>query len=402
MQSPSGFDDSQARKVLQQAYPSTRVPKTFREFDRSGLPDFPKESVTLDLLSVLTEPSSSPGFPYRLLATRNGDLLESHGGLVVGAVRERLNRLLHCDLTDNVTADEMVRQGLCDPVKVFVKSEPHTTEKLRTGRYRLICSVSIVDNLIAKLLFSLQNNTEINIYDQIPSKPGMGLHDAGLQTIHEGVLSAGGELAEADISGWDWCMHHEDFLADLERRALLNGGHGSSWYRVAKAHYTAMSKKVFLLSNGEMYSQTVPGVMPSGWYNTSSTNSYVRCLDSVAVQLSAGINAGDVFVQAMGDDALERRVPSALAVNLYAERGKTCKMYEPVYDEFEFCSTVWPIDSWKGVPKNLTKLLFNLLTKKPSDDQRLILFSQFKDNIRHVDPTTKERLLMAVVTAGWL
>lgn len=290
--------------------------------------------------------------------------------------------------------------GLCDPVKIFVKEEPHSLKKCEELRWRLICSVSVIDNIIARLLFGLQNTTEINSWTYIPSKPGLGFHDDGLRALYDEVSSAG-DISSSDISGWDWSMTKSDFDADLQRRAELNQGLDSSWYKIARMHYLCMQSKVFLLSDGSMYEQTIPGVMPSGWYNTSSTNSFIRCLDSYSVQLDCGVARDSLWCIAMGDDCIERTVDAAHAIESYGRRGKVVKMYDTFTDSFEFCSQVWA-GSYKAITTNGVKLFKRLLHQKPADPAELDMYvSQWRYNMRYNPPEEVNEFYRVLVESGW-
>lgn len=295
---------------------------------------------------------------------------------------ERLSLLRDFDSTQNLSPKDLVERGLCDAFKIFVKGDPHKIKKLVEGRVRLIFSASLVDNTIARLLCSLQNNTEINNWESISSKPGMGLNDSGLSTLTQNVsdMALEGPIAESDVKGWDWSVQEWELMADLRRRIDLNGGVGTVWERVARAHYYCMARKVMVLSDGTMYQQTKPGIMPSGWYNTSSTNSFMRALDHgiIAHQTTPRVVPGIVC---MGDDALERFVPNAQ--EKYLALGKTVDMYALIPKErFEFCSTYF--ENGVGYPVNCDKQLIGILCSKPVNYKQCCeRFEQFCYEMRH-------------------
>ena len=96
---------------------------------------------------------ASPGVPWMKLASSNGVLMREYGGIVWKCVEQRLKALCTC-VCDEMPAEELVKAGLCDPIRVFVKNEPHSSKKLEEGRVRLIMSVSIVDQLVERVLCS--------------------------------------------------------------------------------------------------------------------------------------------------------------------------------------------------------------------------------------------------------
>jgi len=326
----------------------------------------------------------------------NRIVLEHYELFLVQAIVERLNLLLHYSFTGLESPVDLVRAGLIDACKVFVKGEPHKLSKLVEGRLRLIFSVGFVDNMIARLLCMKQNQAEILNWKDIPAKAGMGLHDEGLRailkTVFEGDMN--GDLAEIDMKGWDWSVQEFEILADLERRIDLNRSRGTLWERIARAHFYCMSRKVFVLSDGTMYQQTIPGVMPSGWYNTSSTNTSIRVLDHYYVAYKLGVIP---FIIAMGDDSVERRV--AGLKEEYEKLGKTCGQYKEIdASSFEFCSTKF--DCGLGYPVNIDKQLVNLLCKLPPTFQDALgRMKQFEYEMRH-HPNAVE-ILQLVADSGW-
>jgi len=315
---------------------------------------------------------------------------------VVFAVIERMTKLLHYKFTGNETPSDLVKLGLCDPCKEFVKFEPHKLSKILEGRYRLITSMSLIDNIICRLLCSLQNETEINEWKDIPSKPGLGLNDEGLRAIKMSVLlmSKLGRIAEGDVKGWDWSVQEWDFINDFHRRVYLCSGYGTVFEHLLYAHFRCMARKVFVLSDGTMYQQLLPGIMPSGWYNTSSSNSAIRGKNHYII---ADQRKFDPCVIAMGDDSLERWFPKA--VEAYFELGKNMGMFNEVEPtDFEFCSTRFtgPL----GYPVNVDKQLFNILSKPPENQvDGSTRYSQFAYEMRWHHERTG--LLEIVNKSGW-
>lgn len=295
--------------------------------------------------------------------------------------------------------------GLCDAVKLMVKQEPHSSKKLEEGRVRLICCVSVIDNIITDLLCSTQNKAEIEVWKDIPHKPGMGLHDEGLEALYENVLSGerpnntsspSKKLAEADISGWDWSMQEYEFTAEIESRLDLNSGRGTVWERLIRNHYHCMARKLFVSNDGDLIEQQEPGLMPSGWKNTSRTNSFVRALNHITVQIAT--NAKDWWCIVMGDDGVERFNPQAQ--EYYRFLSKECKMYNEVNSsKFEFCSTTWS-GSPMGSPNNVDKMLMNFLNSKPqSYSDAMGLLGQFQQEMRHNDEWPS--ILQLLKDCGW-
>nr|UHS71669.1 MAG: polyprotein P2ab [Sobemovirus sp.] len=269
---------------------------------------------------------SSPGVPLSLIATTNGAVLDSSMTLVVEAVWARLEALSRIELSPDVTPSELIQLGLCDPVRLFIKQEPHPLRKVRTGRLRLISSVSLIDQLVERVLFGFQNNLEISQWKQCPSKPGMGLTAKEQSDALWGELKFKSTLApaaEADISGFDWSVQHWELEAEVEMRIRL-GNFGVLAAKAARNRFVCLSNSVFQLSDGTLIAQGLPGLMKSGSYCTSSSNSRIRCLMAKII--------GSRWCIAMGDDSVEGWVDNA--VEKYHALGHECKEYSACAREF--------------------------------------------------------------------
>lgn len=205
-----------------------------------------------------------------------------------------------------LSSAELVQSGLCDPIRVFVKNEPHTREKADQRRWRLISSVSLVDQIVERLLFSKQNKQEIFNWMCLPSRPGMGISDravTGTLDHVESSLSEGVHAYSSDISGFDWSVTGDELMWDAEMRCNLYGLQPQeAMARCMMNRVRCLSFAVFAFSNGQFIQQTIPGVQKSGSYNTSSTNSRIR--------VAMAVEAGAVGAIAMGDDCVEFLAPS--------------------------------------------------------------------------------------------
>jgi hypothetical protein len=289
----------------------------------------------------------------------NGEVLGTHLEFVMWAVTQRIELLSRIDLvSSNQTPKELVEAGLCDPVRLFVKQEPHSLRKLKEGRFRLISSVSLIDQLVERLIFGPQNQLEIQRWRNIPSKPGMGL------SLYEQATSIWRELqtnhdicpaAEADISGFDWSVQSWELWADVVMRTELSD-FGPKLKSAAMNRFYCFMNSVFQLSDGTLIEQGLPGLMKSGSYCTSSTNSRIRCLMAELIEAPWCI--------AMGDDSVEGYVPHAK--EKYQALGHECKDYIPCETDssgalrkVNFCSHELSEDSFwlTSWPKTLFRFL---------------------------------------------
>jgi hypothetical protein len=326
-------------------------------------------------------------------------------------------------------AKSLLRKGWCDPVRVFVKQEPHTSTKLKQERYRLIMSVSVVDQIIDRLLFSSQNSKEIDNWATLSAKPGMGLTDAHVETLaaHVTKLSKGKKIAETDMSAWDWTV--PDWLMDMDMyRRLMLAENANMLFDVDRLEkfldkenfedmqvpemaavllsqvtldlksmivnrYACLKHKVFSLSDGTLIQQRIPGIQVTGSLNTSSTNSAMRIMLAYTV--------GVPWIIAMGDDAVEGQCQDNAGVKKrYEAYGFKCKMYHErtLAEGFSFCST-WFYQTpfgWRARAESWPRTFYRMLNAKVQDQER---FNQFVADLRRVPELSA--CVQLLISVGW-
>lgn len=327
------------------------------------------------------------------LANTNEAVVAAMGKeVLIDLVYQRLAKL--ADMPQNLTALEMVEQGYTDPVRLFVKNELHSQSKMEEGRMRLIMATSIVDQLVERVLHGAQNRLEIQQVAEgkmeCPSMPGMGLHDEGLRYLIARVRRFFIPVS-TDVSGWDWGVQGWMLDMDVECRVRLTGA-DYTLARIMRARQSCLGLSVLVASDGVVYLQNHPGVMKSGSYLTSSTNSRMR----VMLSQLAGVDA----IMVMGDDAVEEYTPGA--VNAYAGLGVNIKMYQSssLSEGVEFCAHQLR-DTVEGcVPERGIRMLAGFLQKKPRDSQHANeLLCAFEYDLRH-DPSL-QAYRDAIVVSRW-
>jgi len=328
-----------------------------------------------------SDPDSTPGIPLNYYCSKKGVWCEDRKSIIL-TVLDRLNLMFNYN-GNHTTGIDLVKSGLCDPIYTFIKDEPHKREKLDKGRFRIISGVSLIDNLIERLLFSTLNKIEIEMNSYIPFKPGMGLHDEGQERLYSWFQARQKEykICSSDVSGWDWSVPFWLLNCDLLYRLRFCQG-SSAWAKLARIRFECLKYKVFQLPSGKMFTQDIPGILPSGSYLTSSTNSHMRLMLCFIVQLLLGVDAeSEAEGGQMGDDAIERYLDGML--DQYVALGFTVKgVKEMPENDFSFCSTHWD-NSPHGSPENWAKTLFRFLHKKPSDPLYMEYRRQFADDLRH-------------------
>nr|WBK56464.1 P1-P2 fusion protein [Wheat leaf yellowing-associated virus] len=300
------------------------------------------------------------GLPYKLLRkdTHRQMVEDPHYlPLLTRLTWNRLQKMSQVDPSE-YTPEQLVKEGLCDPIRLFIKGEPHKQSKLDEGRYRLIMSVSLVDQLVARVLFQNQNKREISLWREIPSKPGFGLSTDRdtrefLESLSKVVGCSTGEIISdwkdkiipTDCSGFDWSVADWMLEDDMEVRNALTINNNQLTRHLRKVWLKCITNSVLCTSDGALYAQTYPGVQKSGSYNTSSSNSRIRVL--------AAYHCGADWAIAMGDDALESPTTK---LEKYKELGFKVE----VSSQLEFCSHVFEQEDLAR-PINVNKMLYRLI-----------------------------------------
>jgi hypothetical protein len=346
-------------------YPKHIIPDYFEEFDRNIW------SEEIDKIKEKLKPEASPGVPYHLMANTNKELMRKMGANFNEIVLDRIEtRLRYAKEIPEWTREEMIDYGICDPVKVFVKDEPHKLKKLEEGRVRLIMSVSIIDKVIEMLLSQHLHKREIMMWETIPSKPGIGFTEDNNQSVYSDVMSRP-NMAFADISGWDWSCKMWLLQECCQGKIRSCRNVLPVWQTLVELEPVIEGRSIYQFSDGTLVEPLYEGIVNSGKYKTSRDNSWMR------VFLSFLVGAEDCI--AAGDDTVETYVDQAPSI--YKLYGWNLKDYRKITSGFEFCSR-WYQDG-KSFPLNLDKALMNLLHSKPKDVYEYALhLSAFTDEMK--------------------
>jgi len=338
--------------------------------------------------------------PLKLVANSNEKVIDEYGMLLVYLAEARLRLLmLDPEVVKKLTPLQMVEMYLTDAVRVFVKQEPHTVEKIAQRRMRLISSRGLVDQLVERFLFQEYQDWCIQKWDNIPVKPGMGHTDEMMSKIWSTVQAelAKQDLDNDDVSGWDFSVLRDRMMTanevhlrvmsppDCIRNAMIN----VTW---------CLATKVWCTSSGTLFQQREFGVMSSGSFRTADINSVMRVLLSYEVTFDLGGSESDCFAIAMGDDCVESSFGGFEARKaLYAEYGFRLTEHVTIkpLEKFEFTSHEYrdpghaSLSAW---PRSLYRLLM-----KPYDEVELL---QFVYECRH--NLELEEILKFLKRVGWI
>lgn len=310
--------------------------------------DLPADFLTrAHFMRVLAEVemSSSPGYPYMRRAPTNKILFGFDGfefnqesvEVIWVTVQDRIKVLLRGDLNDPNSSD---------PIRLFIKPEPVKLEKARDGRYRLISSVSVVDQIIDLMLFNHQNQALYGQFWKTPSRVGWSPYNGGWKFLNQF------QRISLDKSAWDWTAQPWLFHVVLQFRA--SGITDQRWLLLAAMRYKILLQPIFVTSGGVLLKQRTPGVMKSGCVNTIADNTIMQVILHYRCCLLSNQPLG--MIDVMGDDTVQDQLVDEQAYLFYLRQ--FCRVKE-VSRSVEFAGMLF-----KGpnvVPLYRGKHAYNLL-----------------------------------------
>jgi hypothetical protein len=267
------------------------------------------------------EMKSSPGLPLLYHAPTNGQLLKNADG---SWNESRVHYLW-------ALVQRALKNRTCDPIRIFVKNEPHKLQKIEEGRFRLIYAVSLVDQVIDKMLFSVMNDRMVELYGYIFPMGGWSQLTGGWRLMSHTEQGY-------DATAWEYTMPAWvcDAVLRIRTELCLNPnaetGHGT-WLELANWRYSCLfDKPLFQLSSGLQIQQGVEGIMKSGCNNTLSDNS----IGGGAVDDRCAVKVGERFdksLKQLGDDGSRAKRMSEAKARAFRDYGILLK--EP--EQGEFC-----------------------------------------------------------------
>nr|UCS96380.1 MAG: RNA-dependent RNA polymerase [Riboviria sp.] len=289
---------------------------------------------------------SSPGFPYLYEYTNNKALF----GVVDGVFSEERKQAVY----DRVVRRLEDRDS--DPIRLFIKPEPHKKTKLEKGQFRLISSVSVIDQILDQMIFGEQNESFLNNYHFTPVKVGWSWMLGGWREVPRANMLA------CDKSSWDWTV--SAWLIELElkvRGNLIVSPLKDYWLDLARWRYKCLFKdNIFVTSGGLVFRVLKPGLMKSGCVNTIVSNSLMQLLLHVRVSLELGKPIRNLW--AMGDDTLQ---PVMAWGKDYVMRLSRYCILKECNETSEFAGFRW--DGRFIEPIYKAKHAFQILHVKPKD-----------------------------------
>lgn len=396
-------------------YPGATVPRENRKvateavcsaYKRGGLkwtfgirPGMPEES--LKQLFEETYPGivgsisrkSTPGYPYRLFADNNGDLLDHYGEEVKEQVWNRLKGIYYwqgdfAELRKDPT--RWISEGLRDPVRLFPKNQALPRRK---SMPRCISQISVVDQMIERLFFQGYTDAEGNCFPNLPTQKGIGFTAELAQQVGDKVYGISQVLESdpiaSDVSGWE-----KNFDLELaENHATVMASTAEDYDeckeifdKAANWWCESMFSTPYIMDDGRLITFDDLKVQRSGDFLTTSSNSSGRSY------MAEGVGSEAVT---MGDDCLEWSEDPGKLPELYSALNlpvRDVERHKP--GDFIFCSHRFQRQgdgSWRCWLETWERMIFESSRSKLNDPSTTANY--LSEIAMMPDGDTKDRLV---------
>lgn len=310
-----------------------------------------------------------PGYFHCYAGASNFEVLSRYYPFVVSAAFKRLILLRDTpyEVVSKLSSIELFERGLCSVHRVMIKDEPHSASKVAEGRFRVVISESLEDQLADRVLLGDVQDANISNWNKIPAKCGMGFAPADVSTITNMFKEVAARnpkikgLRACDVRCWDWSV--EDWLQQVNvERIRIQTQASPSWTNMLKnmAHVNMFAP--LATSGGDVIIKDVAHGESSGIFNTSDGNSCMRAtLPAIARWLAGRPTYG--WIATMGDDSVEENdfEVDYKMFNLEITDDYRYRINEPV----SFCSHKMSGD--RAVPENWPKTVFRMFNQSNSD-----------------------------------
>lgn len=311
----------------------------------------------------------SPGAIFlRQGCTSNKSVFEKYGLPAVARMsRDRMEQLI---LSSTVESRQ-----LSDPLRLFIKNEPHKRAKIDEGRWRIICGVSLIDQIIDRVLYAHIERAAIREYENIPSKAGIswqyGGSDVFIRSYPDNIVYSSFDCRQFDITHAGWMF---DDIRELNERLTLNPT--PTWKQLSLNREQAVMYGSFSFSDGVVCEKILPGWEPSGRYTTLDANGKLVVYIRVLYDIKCGEPTDPQEICSMGDDTVQT-VPRGASdvVDYYASCGiqLTIESEPGPFSAQNFCSKSFRLvlGRYVPIPMNWVKNCYSLICVERSSEQFL-------------------------------
>lgn len=279
--------------------------------------------------------SSSPGFPWTSYDTNMALLLEP------GKV-EDIIQLVELRLAELATGVNS-HLGI---IRLMIKREGHKMTKIAEGRYRLISSLNLVDQVVGRLLCGPLDAYEKDNFHEVGVKVGMTDVNSDLPKVLYSLKD--GAKSHEDATTYDWTAPLEHY--EFNKRVRLLTIHPKSdpfTGAVMTSFYDALIEGRYFLVDSEGVVYEIPSqtwIVISGNFPTLSDNGRAQQGYYIMHCIRGGIPYERRRIVSLGDDACTSHLTPEHRDKYYAFKralGLTIKRHDVnSVGELEFCSRV--------------------------------------------------------------
>lgn len=191
-----------------------------------------------------------------------------------------------------------------DPLKVFIKKEPHKISKIQDGRLRLISAVSLVDALVDRILFGWLLRRALSTVGKTPCLLGWSPVRGGWRYIYQRFGDR--PVACLDKSSWDWTV--QKWLVQLWFKFVVGLAVNAPdwWLQLAAERFEHLfCTSNFFFADGTIVKQKHPGIMKSGCLLTLILNSVGQSLLHYVAALRLNMSPTRHQPISVGDDTTQ-------------------------------------------------------------------------------------------------
>lgn len=252
-------------------------------------------------------------------------------------------------------------EAIADPLKVFIKQEPHKRKKLEEGRLRLIMSVSLIDAIVDRILFMKLMYKVVRNYAKTHVMIGWSPSKGGYRYLNSIFKNV--ETLSIDKKAWDWSV--PIWLLDSVEQVIMRiAADAPLWWKTAvhKRFELLFKRAQFSFSDGSLVCQEKPGVMKSGCYLTIFINSVAQMLLHDMASFRLDLVADPIVV--LGDDTLQKYIERWTEYVKYLESLGFTLEVERHKDRFEFAGFTYSNDYMPAYQQKHLFMLSHLTTDR--------------------------------------
>jgi hypothetical protein len=298
--------------------------------------------------------------------------------VIVEATVDRLYKLFTADNFPDDPLDR-VTMGFVDFVLPFEKFEGHPKRKAVDGRWRIVTCLSLVDQLVERVLYTDFVRAVKDSYPHSGVVIGIGFTDDCAKEFASIIPKKG--VYSTDISGMDRSLDATYVRACVKRRQDTLGSGFDSYKLAMSRHNECMLDPVFAVDTPTGRSKLFVGCKPKGMLS----GRYVTTYFNSDIRVDMAHLAGADFVKATGDDCLERHEDGVNLISVYKELGFVLR--DPVLLDgsmIEYCShTYRESKGWKPALSSWPKALHKLCSRPVTSEYVDIFLHEVRHNTQY-------------------